>query len=222
MVQCSVTYSFNNASDKPAGSSRRWNMLGAGVLAAWLLLLATHAYASESPWIMVDTTSQSLSVIQNGEIKQHFPNISLGRNGYGASRFRGDRKTPLGEFRVAWINTKSQFRTFFGLDYPNYDHAKNAVNNDIIDYDTYLEILAAIYKGRLPPQNTVLGGYIGIHGLGNADPNVHNRLNWTRGCVALTNEQIDALARWINVGTRVIIAEGALATLDSEQINATP
>jgi lipoprotein-anchoring transpeptidase ErfK/SrfK len=36
---------------------------------------------------------------------------------------------------------------------------------------------------------------------------VHNRFNWTNGCIALTNEQIDELAGWAVVGTRISIRE---------------
>ena len=60
-------------------------------------------------------------------------------------------------------------------------------------------------QGQTPPQNTALGGYIGIHGLGNRDPAIHKKMNWTDGCIALTDEQIEQLAQWIDVGTRVVI-----------------
>ena len=59
--------------------------------------------------------------------------------------------------------------------------------------------------GRPPPQDTALGGYIGIHGVGAGDPAVHEDFNWTEGCVALTDAQIDALLRHITVGTAVEI-----------------
>jgi lipoprotein-anchoring transpeptidase ErfK/SrfK len=44
---------------------------------------------------------------------------------------------------------------------------------------------------------------IGIHGLGNGDPLIHEEFNWTDGCIALTNEEVDELASWIHLGTRV-------------------
>ena len=46
---------------------------------------------------------------------------------------------------------------------------------------------------------------IGIHGIGNGDIEVHKEYNWTNGCVALTNEEIDELVKWINIGTPVEI-----------------
>jgi L,D-peptidoglycan transpeptidase YkuD (ErfK/YbiS/YcfS/YnhG family) len=56
-----------------------------------------------------------------------------------------------------------------------------------------------------PPQNTILGGAIGIHGIGNGDPEIHKRFHWTEGCVAVTNEQIERLAELVDIGTRVVI-----------------
>ena len=57
-----------------------------------------------------------------------------------------------------------------------------------------------------PPQDTPLGGQIGIHGLGHGNPGIHNAgINWTSGCVALDNRQIEALRPWVKVGMRVEI-----------------
>jgi lipoprotein-anchoring transpeptidase ErfK/SrfK len=56
-----------------------------------------------------------------------------------------------------------------------------------------------------PPQHTPLGGYIGIHGIGNGDTQIHETVNWTNGCVALTNQQIDDLETWVYIGMRVAI-----------------
>ena len=63
-------------------------------------------------------------------------------------------------------------------------------------------IIAARRAGRQPPQNTALGGHIGLHGVnGNRTTN----WNWTEGCVALMNDQIDILTPWLRPGTHVIV-----------------
>lgn len=171
-----------------------------------LLLLLVPATASRAAsWIMIDTVGQTLTVVQGDEIKQVFTNISVGRNGPADQRRAGDGHTPLGLFQVAWINTNSRFHLFFGLDYPNHDHAEQAFRQKLIDFDTYYAIRRALFQGEVPPQNTLLGGYIGIHGIGNGDRRIHNVANWTDGCVALTNEQMDELAPWVALGTRVLI-----------------
>ena len=164
-------------------------------------------------WIWINTVTHALEVIQDGEVKQRFRNIAIGRNGYAIQRKQGDGTTPLGTFHVVWINTDSRFDIFLGLDYPNQQQAEMAWRNNLIDFDTYYAIRRALAKGRVPPQDTALGGYIGIHGTGHSiSERLHRFVNWTQGCVALTNRQIESLARWVSVGMKVVISNGALAT----------
>ena len=164
-----------------------------------------QAQADGDSWVMIDVAKQTLSIFQGDHIKQIFRNISVGRNGYTLDRHEGDGKTPLGVFHVAWINPNSRFHLFFGLDYPNQQYAEAALRHKLIDIDTYSEISRALYRGDLPPQDTPLGGHIGIHGIGHGNRRIHETTNWTEGCIALTNEQIDRLAHWITLGTKVVI-----------------
>ena len=72
--------------------------------------------------------------------------------------------------------------------------------------DTQLPaILDAFRRGRLPPQDTALGGELGIHGTGDGSPAIQRDVNWTTGCVALTNQQAFELERWVRVGTTVVV-----------------
>ena len=164
-----------------------------------------NAQSDGEPWVMIDTAKQTLAVLQGDRVKQIYHNISVGRNGYSLDRHEGDGKTPLGVFHIAWINPNSRFHLFFGLDFPNQQYAETALRHRLIDVDTYFEISNALYHGELPPQDTPLGGNIGIHGLGSGNRRVHETTNWTEGCIALTNEQIDQLASWVTLGTKVII-----------------
>ncbi|MDZ7736419.1 MAG: L,D-transpeptidase [Gammaproteobacteria bacterium] len=63
----------------------------------------------------------------------------------------------------------------------------------------------------MPPQNTALGGYIGIHGIGEVNDEkimtFTQGQNWTAGCIALTNEQISELRQFVSIGTRIVIRE---------------
>ena len=164
-----------------------------------------HAQSAGKSWVMIDVAKQTLSILQGDQIKHIFRNISVGRNGYTLDHHEGDGKTPLGVFHVAWINPNSRFHLFFGLDYPNRQYAESALRHKLIDYDTYAAINRALYRGNLPPQDTPLGGNIGIHGIGHGNRYIHEITNWTEGCIALTNEQIDQLAHWITLGTKVVI-----------------
>ena len=73
----------------------------------------------------------------------------------------------------------------------------------LIDKKTYRGIIKAHENNQVPPQNTPLGGMLGIHGLGKADRKIHEQMNWTHGCIALTNEQIIQLDSWIKKDTIV-------------------
>lgn len=156
-------------------------------------------------WIHVDTHSGTLSVMKGKRVALRFRDVSLGRAGAAAFRVRGDDRTPLGEFRVVKVKPDSRFHRFFQISYPALEHANWARRERIIDAETYFEIFDAWLYGRTPPQDTPLGGYLGIHGVGNGDVTVHRRFNWTNGCIALTNDQVDALSRWVRVGTAVVI-----------------
>lgn len=190
-----------------------WFVLGFGI---WLLAGCAQtpvkpqqsqppAYTRLERWVLIDTRSKTLVVMEGNRPIEIFPKIALGTSGAGVKFVRGDNKTPVGTFRVGWINDNSRFNRFFGLTYPNLDYAERGYRTGLIDAPTYWAIRAALAAGQTPPQNTPLGGAIGIHGVGRGDPVIHANFNWTSGCVALNNYQIERLARWVNVGTRVVI-----------------
>lgn len=200
-------YSPDEVAGMPSTPSRlsyltRWWLTALLCCASWNVF----AEGSAGPWILVDSKKQTLSVIQDGEVQVRFYGIAIGRGGVGPLRTRGDAKTPVGEFRVAWINPDSQYTLFFGLDFPNLDYATRALEQSVIDENEFIAIKRALREQRTPPQDTRLGGNIGIHGVGSqGDARIHDGFNWTDGCVALTDQQIQVLAQWVRLGTKVII-----------------
>lgn len=179
--------------------------------AVLLLASAVHAAGADSvgpspTWIMIDTKTLMLTVYSgNTQVLARFHNISIGSGGATTTRRAGDSTTPLGTFHVAWVNHHSRFHIFFGLDYPTAAYGARAYQLGIISQADYVAILGAARNGAMPPQETPLGGRIGIHGLGAGNPKVHRKINWTDGCIALSNADVDRLAKWIGVGTRVVI-----------------
>ena len=155
--------------------------------------------------ILIDINDRRLSVLQDNVVKRTYQNISIGRGGSTAQRVRHDDKTPLGEFRIVRMTSDTTFHRFFALDYPDLQRAESAREAGIISRSQYVAIRQASRTGQMPPQDTPLGGHIGIYGIGKGDRQIHEDFNWTNGCVALTNEQIDDLSRWIDVGTKVTI-----------------
>ncbi len=161
--------------------------------------------ADPDVWLLVDTQTRNLEIKKGEETIEVLDHVVIGRKGAGTKEHRGDDITPLGNFRIGWINEKSSFRKFFGLTYPNTEHAEKALVRGHIDRNTFDAIASAEYRGDIPPQNTDLGGQIGIHGLGSGSLSVHEFFDWTHGCIALTNDQIDRLSQYVEKGTLVTV-----------------
>jgi murein L,D-transpeptidase YafK len=160
---------------------------------------------NEKIWLLVDTQKQFLAIKHGKKTVKFLKNIAIGQNGAGEKKRLGDDVTPKGSYTSNWINSKSSFYRFYGFDYPSVDNAKKALANNLVTKKSYSAIINAHKKKSLPPQNTKLGGRIGIHGLGKGNKWIHERVNWTHGCIALTNEQIDILGGWISKGTQVVV-----------------
>lgn len=180
------------------------------VLAKFMLLLMLCVTppapaGDEEIWVLVDTRAMTVSVFQGTAVMRVYEDIAIGRGGVTANRRKDDAKTPLGEYRIARIAKKSPFHRFFGFDYPTPEQAQRGLRTGVIDQRQYHRVLAALRQGEAPPQDTPLGGYLGIHGIGAGDPSIHESFNWTNGCIALSNEQIDDMAPWLQIGTRVLV-----------------
>ena len=188
-----------------------WTRRGAVLLSALALSTASIAlhgtaragHPARNAWILVDTKSETLSVFRGDQLVERFYRIAIGRGGLSTDRTRGDGTTPLGTFHINRIHPSAQFELFFGIDFPRPEHARRAFHAGRIGLRDYERILAASERNRPPPQDTALGGALGIHGLGNGSKRVHQAFNWTQGCIALTNQQIESLAHWVYRGMRV-------------------
>jgi murein L,D-transpeptidase YafK len=170
-----------------------------------LIGMSVPGHANDEVWLLVDTKSKVLRVKQGVETKAEYNNISIGQNGTAADKVRGDDKTPLGIYRIGWVNYNSRFYRFYGFNYPSRMDAQRGLKKGLIDTKTFQRIFNADLLDQIPDQNTALGGQIGIHGIGRADASIHKSMNWTRGCIALTNNQINSLGAWIKTGTVVVI-----------------
>jgi murein L,D-transpeptidase YafK len=166
---------------------------------------ASAAVAGDNFWLLVDTTTLKIEVKKGDRTVDTISDIAIGRGGAGYKTHRGDDVTPYGDYRIGWVGERSNFRRFFGLTYPNIQDARTALIKGIINKATYERIVEANESRQIPPQNTPLGGQIGIHGLGAANEKIHRSMNWTHGCIAMTNNQIDHLRRYVEPGMIVKI-----------------
>ena len=178
-------------------------------LFAVLLFVLCQAAAAAPYSIEVNKADRTLVVKQDEEVIRYY-DISHGRGGKGAKVRSGDNKTPTGTYRVVKFKSNSKFHFFIQLNYPNPLDAWRGYRNEIISADEFKQIMLAYKQNSLPPQATGLGGYIGIHGIGltTAEKSrIHEAHNWTEGCIAVTNEEINELRKYISLGTRVVIRE---------------
>jgi len=103
----------------------------------------------------------------------------------GPKRQRGDRKTPEGWYRTS-DKPASSFYHAMWISYPNAQDADIGLGNRKITQAQHDAITSADKAGRLPPQDTGLGGDLLIHG-GSGE------YDWTWGCVGMNDADIDTL-----------------------------
>lgn len=120
----------------------------------------------------------------------------------GSYRNPEDWRTPEGIFYVTWKRNLSSFYKALVLSYPAPAHASRGLREGTISRDNFARIVKANQILETPPMNTMLGGWIEIHGHG-----IDGRANWTRGCVALENDDIDILWPFVSEGTPVLVGK---------------
>lgn len=163
---------------------------------------------TESPysqWVWIDTEHKSVAIMDDDRPVHVYHEAAFGRGGVGQKKKRGDNITPKGIYKIGWQNDKSTFKIFYGLTYPSIEDAKIGLAQNLISQNEFIAIEKAHKANKIPPQNTALGGAVGIHGLGSGKLEIHQNFDWTKGCIALTNRQIDDLSRFIKPGMIVMI-----------------
>jgi len=153
----------------------------------------------KNPRIVVSKASRRLDLYSDDVVVRSY-RIGLGTNPVDDKRVEGDGCTPEGEFYIFTKNEKSAYYLSLGLSYPNAEDAERGLREQIITRAEYRAIRKAIVQKKAPPQRTRLGGLIYIHGNG-------SRTDWTLGCVALENEDMDELFKAVAVGTPVVIRQ---------------
>ena len=173
------------------------------------LLLSVSLLQASEYQLLISKKNKELIVEKEGEVIKKY-HIATGKGGKGTKRKQGDSKTPQGIYRISKFKESSRFHYFIQLDYPNLVDAWYGYKNKVIDSKEFKRIATAYKNREIPPQDTNLGGFIGIHGLGEENEKklaIHQDINWTEGCIALTNDEINDLKKFVDVGTPVIIKE---------------
>lgn len=131
--------------------------------------------------------------------------IALGHEPAGPKREAGDRRTPEGRYRVRGPAVPSRFHRFLPIDYPSVADAEAAYGEERIGKAERRRIRKAHEAGSVPPADTPLGGAIGLHGEGERWRGATPGLDWTHGCIGLSDAGIDFLAARVPSGTPIAI-----------------
>ncbi len=124
-------------------------------------------------------------ILYSGEKRLKVYRVALGRNPVGQKEMEGDGKTPEGEYVISGRNPKSLFHLSLHISYPNA-----------------AQVLVAKEKGTNPGEDIMIHGI--KRGLGWVGK-LHTFVDWTTGCVAVTNEEINEIYRSVPDGTKVTI-----------------
>lgn len=147
------------------------------------LAAAGHSSSPRADLVVIDKGSRTLKVFSAGQELASF-NVALGREP-GKKECKGDNKTPEGAYTISGRNENSDYHRALRISYPSAVDATNAKAKDCRP-----------------------GGDIMIHGLRNDlgwVGRLHSAVNWTRGCIAVTNEEIEEIWNLVPDGARVEI-----------------
>jgi lipoprotein-anchoring transpeptidase ErfK/SrfK len=142
--------------------------------------------SSGNPAIVVLKENHRLDLYDNGIVVRSYT-ADMGYRSVNDKQISGDAATPEGRYRVTAKKPASNYYKALALNYPN---------------DEDREQFARLTRLGQIPRGRSLGGLIEIHGEGGRGK------DWTKGCVALANGDIDDLFRRVGVGTPVTIVGG--------------
>lgn len=141
--------------------------------------------------LLVERHAHKLHLVAGKTIVRSY-GVAIGGGGFGQKRVEGDQITPMGTYAIVG-KMPSRWHTYLALDYPNAE-----------DRRRYADLVA---KGEVDPKKGP-GSAIAIHGRrANMPDKLHKLVDWTLGCIALDNDEIDQVAAVTPVGTRVVIRD---------------
>ena len=142
--------------------------------------------------IRIDKSEHTLELLAGGEVVRTY-RVALGSGGEGPKRFEGDKTTPVGTYRVSG-RIPHLFHMFLVVSYPN--------DADRARYAQLKKVSGVV------PAGAGVGNGIGIHGVDGAEyAGLHKQRDWTFGCIALDDDEIDEVARLVKDGTRIVITD---------------
>lgn len=169
--------------------------------------------AEEPAFLVVVKSRTQMDLFKQGR-KVKTWEIGLSQSPDGHKFAEGDRKMPEGAYRIV-EKSRGPFKgewwtaylgaAWMRLSYPNAEDARTAFAAGRISKAEHDAIVAADRAGKTPPQKTVLGGGIGIHGWIEKEWSDNDSRSLTWGCVSMHNAELKAMYDEVPVGTVVVI-----------------
>ena len=128
--------------------------------------------------IVVEKSERKMFLLHGNKVLESYT-VHLGGNPVGHKQFEGDGKTPEGQYRISHRNPRSQYHLSLGISYPNEQDRAYAAS-----------------KGKQP------GGDIFIHG---GPPRPVDKHDWTAGCIAVSDEEMEEIYAMVKPGTPIFI-----------------
>jgi murein L,D-transpeptidase YafK len=154
------------------------------VIATALMLIATHAATPKADKVLIQKSARQLTLLRNGKPFRSY-HVSLGSHPEGAKDREGDGRTPEGLYTIDSRNAYSKYHLALHVSYPNAADRARA------------------RKLRVSP-----GGEIMIHGTPNRWRGlrlVFQHTDWTKGCIAVSDSDIEEIWKFVANGTVVEI-----------------
>ena len=140
---------------------------------------------SQADWILVEKRKRKLTLFAGDQVLREY-RVALGNNPKGPKVMEGDGRTPEGIYFIDYRVPDSQFHLALHISYPRED-----------------DIRRASKMGVSP------GGDIMLHGLRNGAKkslgSLHNLFDWTEGCIAVSNNEIEEIWNLVKIGTPIEI-----------------
>ena len=158
----------------------------ARLLPCFLLFVSLHAspQGAQADRIVVVKSTRTMTLYSGDRILHQYK-VALGREPKGPKEQQGDHKTPEGQYLIDSKNDHSRFHLALHLSYPNANDRAQAARN------------------RVDP-----GGMVEIHGLPTYFAfagSLQSSVDWTDGCIAVSNAEIEEIWTLVPVGTKVEI-----------------
>ena len=157
-----------------------------------MTVIASADAPQKATRVLIKKDAHELSLYR-GDVLVKTYKVAIGPGGAGFKHREGDKVTPVGHYHVT-MHQPSQFHLFLRLDYPNAD-----------DRARFGKLMAS---GELPKEATI-GGDIGIHGAPSRPEwkPIHKTVDWTLGCVAVDDAEIDEIGSLVADGTPVDVED---------------